>query len=149
MWKTSPPPHTRSMHTHTCTHTCTHTHTSNYVDGTSFPIRSYDTQNCSPVARPCFPSLSEHTAWNKMQLESRATPPLHELKSSITKITILVFYCYVTQIKNSDLELLDVACRLSNKATARRMNTKHYLYRLILIFSPPTHELYRKGVETN
>ena len=57
------------------------------------------------------------------------------------------------KIKNSDLELSDVACRLSNKATAERMNTKHHPNRVILIFSPsPTHELYRiktKGVETN
>ena len=62
-----------------------------------------------------------------------------------------LFYCYITQIKNSDLELSDVACRLSNKATAERMNTKHYPNRVILIFSPsPTHELYStKGLETN
>ena len=54
-----------------------------------------------------------------------------------------LFHCYITQIKNSDLELSDVACRLSNKATAERINTKHHPNRVILIFSPPTRELYR------
>ena len=62
-------------------------------------------------------------------------------------------YCYITQIKNSDLEYSDVACRLSNKATAEKMNTKQHPNRVILIFSPSlTHELYRiktKVVETS
>ena len=56
-------------------------------------------------------------------------------------------------MKNSDLELSDVAYRLPNKATAERMNTKHHPSWVVLIFSPsPTNELYRiktKGVETN
>ena len=51
---------------HTCRHTHTHTHAH-----TQAPmlmrfvfLRSYDTQNCSLVARPpfSFPSLSKHTA---------------------------------------------------------------------------------------
>ena len=83
----------------------------------------------------------------------QATSTLYKIKGSMIKRTILMFYCYVTQIKNSDFELSDVACRLSNKATAERMNTKHYPNWVILIFShSPTHELYRiktKGVETN
>ena len=78
-----------------------------------------------------------------MQPESRGTSTLHKIKGSIINRTILVLYCYVIQIKNSDLELSDVADRLSNEVTAERMNTKHY-NRVILIFSPsPTHEQYR------
>ena len=86
-----------------------------------------------------------------MQSESRGTSTLHKIKGSKINRTISVFYCYIMHTKNPDLELSDIACRLSNKATAERMNTKHYPNRVILIFSPSlTHELYRtKGVETN
>ena len=122
-----------------------HTHTqAGMTCQWDFFLRSYDTQNCSLIARPLFsfPSLSVHTARNKMQSESRATSTLHKIKGSIINRTILVFYCFVTQIKNSDLELLDVACRLSNEVTAERMNT-NYIW-VILIFSPSrTHKLYR------
>ena len=108
----------------TCTYT--HTHMSSYVNETF--LRSCDTQNCSLVARPLFSfsSLSVHTARNKMQSESRATSTLHKIKGGIINRTILVFCCYVTKIKNSDLEFSDVACKLSNKAVAERMNPKHY-----------------------
>ena len=48
------------------------------------------------------------------------------------------------QLKNCDLELSDVACRLSiniYKAAAKRMNTKHYPNRMLLIASPsPTQQ---------
>ena len=84
-----------------------------------FFLRSYDTQNCSLVARPLFSlsSLSVHTVRNKMQSESRAISTLHKLKGSIINRTILMFYCYVTQIKNSDLELSEVACRKNEHQT--------------------------------
>ena len=109
MWKTSPS-HTHTQHTcmytHMHTHTCTHTHMHNTHAHTHtcthtrapmlrlFFLRSYDTQNCL-VARPLFsfPSLSVHTARNKMQSESRATPTLHKIKGSIIDRTIRVFYC--------------------------------------------------------
>ena len=45
-------------------------------------------------------------------------------------------------MKNSDLELSDIACRADSpyQVAAERMNTEHYPNRVILIFSPPTHE---------
>ena len=104
------------------------THTHKQWD---FFLRSYGTQNCSLVTRPLFsfPSLSVRAARKKMQSESRATSTLH--KGSIINRTILLLHH--TNIKNSDLELSDVAFRLSNKTTAERMNTKHYPNRVILI----------------
>ena len=75
---------------HTCTYT--HAHTQAPMLMTFVFLRSNDTQNCSLVARPLFsfPSLSEHTARNKMQSESRAAPILHEIKGSIIK---RLFWC--------------------------------------------------------
>ena len=73
-------------------HTHMHTHIQAPMLTSLVFLRSYDTQNCSLVSMPLFsfPSLSEHTAQNKMQSESRATPTLHEIKESIIK---KLFYC--------------------------------------------------------
>ena len=146
---------------HTCTHNTyarTHTHTHEQLCQGDLFLRSCDTQNCSLIARPLFsfPSLSVialgpgneaisvHTARDKTQSESRATSTLHKIKGSIINRIILVFYCYITQIKKSDPELSDVACRLSNKVTAERMNTKHYPNGVIFILSPPYTELKQR-----
>ena len=64
------------------------------------------TQNCSLIARPLFsfPSLSVHTAINKMQDERRVASTL---LGSIINRTILVFYCYVTH----ELRILILNCQ--------------------------------------
>ena len=95
-----PLPH---MHTHTHTrHTCTYTHT--HVHDTHARTHThkqlcqwdifvrYDTQKSSLVARFSFPSLSVHTARNKMQSESRVTSTLHKIKGCIINRTILLLH---------------------------------------------------------
>ena len=85
-WCGRPPPPTQHTHTHPSTH----------ADETCY-LRSYDTQNCSLVARPLFsfPSLSGHTAQNnRMQSDSRATPTLREGKGSIIK---RLFWCCIAK----------------------------------------------------
>ena len=112
-WCRRPPPptHARTYTTHMRVHTRhAHTHTHDQLCRWDFFLRSYDTQNCSLVAMPLFSfqSLLVHTARNKFKMHSTST--LYKIKGSIINRTILMFYCYFTQIKNSDLELSDVAC---------------------------------------
>ena len=150
MWKTSPCTHT---HTHARTHTThtthmhVHTRTQAAMSMRLF-LRSYDTQNCSLVAFHHFQYILQETKYS-LREGSRATSTLHKIRGSIINMQNYSSVLFLRHT-NSDLELSDVACRLSNKATAERMNTKHYPNWVILIFSPsPTHELKTKGVETN
>ena len=121
MWR-PPPPTNAHMHMHI------HTRTQAAMSMRLLPkiiIMIHKAVALLPGTLFSFPSLSVHTARNKMRPESRGTSTLHKIKGSIINTTFLVFYCFVTQIKNSNLELSDVACRLSNEVTAERMNTNY------------------------
>ena len=59
-----------------------------------------------------WPAPPTHTC---MHTACRTTPTLHKIQGSTINRIILVFYWEVTQIKNSDLELSDIACTLHIK----------------------------------
>ena len=125
---------------HTCTYTCTYTHTHKQLCRWDFFGRSYEV---ALLPGPC--SAFHHFQYIYCEKQNAVWEQQFFIKYKSTEL-----YCYIMQIKISNLELSDVSCRLSNKATVEKEWTPN---RVILIFSPsPTHKLYRikkKGVEIN